>query len=103
MVKLQPLDPHQKPPETIKAIYKHFQKLSIDAIREDFKLLDFQRGLNGEQTKKCKEVKTISGQNVKAACLSLQLHDKLELRPCSDVQVFEHEDAPGEATNLIEF
>ena len=103
MVKLQPLDPHQKPPETIKAIYKHFQKLSIDAIREDSKLLDFERGLNGEQAERCKEAKTISGQNVKAACLSLQLHQKLDWGPCSDVLVFEHEDAPGEATSLIEF
>lgn len=103
MVKSQPLDPHQKPPETIKIIYKHFQKLSIDAIREDSTLLDFQRGLNGEQTKKCKEVKIISGQNVKAACLSFQHHRKLEVGPCVDVLVFEHEDAPGEATNLIEF
>lgn len=103
MVKLQPLDLHQKPPETIKAIYKHFQKLSTDAIREDSTLLDFQRGLNGEQTKKCREVKTIFGPNVKAACLSFQQHRKLELGPCSDVPVFEHEDAPGEATNLVEF
>lgn len=102
MVKLHLLNPHQKPPESIKAIYKHFQKLSIDAIRDDFNLLDFQRGLNGEQSKKCRKVEKILGQNVKAACLSFKLKRKQELGPCLDVPVFEHEDAPGETTNLIE-
>ena len=103
MVQLQPLDSHQKPPESIKAFYKHFQKLSIDAIDEDLKLLDFQRGLNGEQGKKCREIEKILGQNVKAACLCFRHQRKQEFGPCSDVPVFEHEDAPGEATNLIEF
>lgn len=103
MVELQSRDPYQKPPESIKAIYKHFQKLSVDAIHEDFKLLDFQRGLNNEQWKKCREVEKILGQNVKAACLCLQHHRKQELGPCSDVPVFEHEDAPGKATDSIEF
>lgn len=102
MAKLKPLDPCQKPPESIKAIYKYFQKLSIHAIHEDFKLLDFQRGLNSEQGKKCREVDKILGQNVEAACFCFRYLRKQELGPCSDVPVFEHSDAPGEATYLID-
>lgn len=100
MAKLQHLDARQKPPESIKAYYKYFQKLSIDIIQDDFKIIDFQRGLTSEQLKKCREVEKILGQAVKTACLCFQHHIKQELELFPDVPVIEHEDAPGGSTQL---
>lgn len=100
MASFQHLDARQKPPESIKAFYKYFQKLSIDIIQEDLKIIDFERGLTSEQLKKCREVEKILGQAVKAACLCFQHHMKQELELFPDVPVIEHEDAPGEEIKL---
>ena len=102
MAKPQSLGARQKPPESIKAIYKHFQKLSIDTIQEDIRLLDFQRGLTIEQKTRCRKVETVLGQNVMAACLCFRHYTKQASELFPDVPVFEHEDARGEAMNAVE-
>lgn len=105
MVKLQHLDAWQKPPESIKAVYKYFQKLPSDIMQDDPKLLDFQRGLSNEQKTSCRKIDDILGQAVAAACFSFRHHIKQESELFSNVPVFEHNDAPGEANgfrNLLE-
>lgn len=37
------LDPHARPPDDIKDLYKHYQKLKGEALLEDPDLLDLQR------------------------------------------------------------
>lgn len=39
----QDLDPHARPPEQIKSLYKRYQKLKGDALFKDVDLLDLQR------------------------------------------------------------
>lgn len=98
------LDARQKPPENIKAIYKYFQKLPHEIIEHDPKVLDFRRGLDNDvQLKKCREIGKIPGQNMVSACLCFRDREMQAVELFSDVPVFEHEDAPGEATRLLEF
>lgn len=97
----QSLDARQKAPGSIKEIYKYFQKLSLDVIQEDSKLLDFRRGLSNDQIKLCREVGKVLGENVRSACLCSQLHDKHLLGLFPDVPVFEHQHAPGEPIHSI--
>lgn len=95
MARIQALDARQKPPESIKASYKLYQKLSLEAISTDPGIIDFSRGLSIEQAQKCKQVSRISYDCVRLACHRFRHTRNEEPRPPREIAVFEHEDIPG--------
>lgn len=96
MAEIQTLDPRQKPPELIKNVYKLFQKLAPDAIDHNTEILDFERGLNAEQSKKCQEVDQIHHDTLKSACLHFERRSLQKLWSYyTNVPIFEHHDVPG--------
>lgn len=97
MARIQLLDARQKPPAAIKASYKLYQKLSLEAIVTDPGIIDFSRGLSTEQAKKCKQVSKILYGTVRLACLQLNHLRNEEAWPPKDIAVYEHEEIPGEA------
>lgn len=100
MARIQALDTRQKPPELIKASYKFYQKLSLEAISTDPTIIDFSRGLSTDQAKKCKQVSQIPYDTVRLACLQLN-HPRNEASwPPRDIAVFEHGEIPGKALEL---
>lgn len=89
-------DAYQKPPGQIRAVYKDYQKLSPTSLAGDMEMIDFERGLNHEQSIKFKEVRRIPGHLLLTAC-----SDFGEMQPedlsasVVDVPIFEHDDLPG--------
>lgn len=101
MARIQALDARQKPPESIKASYKLYQKLSLEAISTDPGIIDFSRGLSIEQAQKCKQVSKISYDSVRLACHRFRHTGNEEPWPPREIAVFEHEDIPGEAMEAL--
>lgn len=101
MARIQALDARQKPPEPIKASYKLYQKLSLEAISTDPGIIDFSRGLSTEQARKCKQVSKILSDTVRLACLRFKHPRNEETWPPRDIAVFEHEEIPGEAMKVF--
>lgn len=97
MARIQALDARQKPPESIKASYKFYQKLSPEAISTDPNIIDFSRGLSTEQAKKCTQISKIPYDTIRLACLRFNHRRYEEPWPPRDKAVFEHEEIPGEA------
>lgn len=97
MASIRDLDPLQRPPESIKAIYKLYNKLANKALDADPNVLDFTRGLNLEQLTKVLEVSTIPQDEVYGSCLRLENQESLNAGSVhQSVSVYEHSDVPGE-------
>ena len=62
------LDPRERPPESIKAFYKRYQKASLAAIDSDPNVLDLARQLSLEQSDKVKIVGHVHADTIKKAC-----------------------------------
>lgn len=101
MARIQALDARQKPPQSIKVSYKLYQKLSLEAISTDSSVIDFSRGLSTEQANKCKEVGKIFYDAVRLACLRFKHPINEELWHPRDIAVYEHEEIPGEAMEVM--
>lgn len=91
------LDAHDRPPESIKSVYKKYQKLTLEAIQSDPLILDFRRGLNGEQQCSVRKVDNVPQSSISAACSYLGL---AEAHKCMEldlhVSVYESETISGE-------
>ena len=90
-------DPCERPPSPIKDVYKKYQKLTPEVINSDTSVLDFRRGLDGEQQSKVRKIGTVPQSSIDAACSHLALAEVHQcLEPSVDVSVYESEAVPGE-------
>ena len=97
MARIESLDSGEKPPEAIKGLYKHYQKLTSDSLQTDLHILDFRRGLSHGQQVAVKDVDRVLASTIDAACSHLDGFKNQEpLSSNLDVQIYEAEDLPGE-------
>ena len=91
-------DTHALPPKFIQDAYWHYNKLKTQDLDNDLLIIDFARGLTGEQTTALRLVNTIGSSNISAACGAFQ-HEALDsngpLPTSADAPVYEHRDFPG--------
>lgn len=90
------LDARDRPPESIKSVYKGYQKVTLEAIQSDPRILDFRRGLNGEQQCGVRKVDSVLQSSISAAYSHLGLveaHKGIQLS--LPVSVYEIEALPG--------
>ncbi len=101
MARIKSLDTHQRPPESIKSIYKFYQTLKLDDLDVNPDILDFRRGLSLEQKEQCKQVDTMLSETVRDACIRFghprQDDDDDDYAHFVDTPIFEHGKVPGEA------
>ena len=90
------LDARERPPESIKELYKRYQKLTLEAIRSDPTILDFRRGLSGEQQCKVRRVSSVPRSSMDAACSHLRHPEARKAVAPNVVPVYEIEAVPGE-------
>ena len=91
------LDTRDGPPESIKGIYKRYQKLTLEAIQSDPNILDFHRGLSDEQQYKVRKIDSVSLSSIDAACSHLRLDEAYKgVARSADVSVYEIDAIPGE-------
>ena len=100
MASIKGLDPHQKPPEAIKSVYKYHEKLAPKAINIDPDIVDFARGLNDVQQTKINRVGVLTGYTWQTSYS--RFHNQKSPTPGASndvpIPVYEHEGLPGESS-----
>lgn len=96
---MQGLDPHQRPPDTIRVVYKKYQKIKAKDLDTDPDLIDLPQTSKDrlpqgvrvvrelEATGLAETFRVFAGADAKA---SDQPQD-----PASKIPIYEHEDMPG--------
>ena len=96
------LDARDRPPESVKKVYRRYQKLTLEAIQSDPAILDFHRGLSGEQQRGVRQLGSASLSSIVAAYSHLRLAGAHEgVAPSLDVPIYESEAIPGEPCKLL--
>ena len=98
------LDPHQRPPQAIKSIYKQYEKLTTKAIDIDPNIVDFVRGLSNVQQSKISSVGTVAGKTLQKSSLCISDRKILDSQAAADMwaPVYEYEGIPGETSYSIQ-
>ena len=96
MARIRGLDPRQKPPESVKAVYKHYEKLTAERIDRDAEVVDFVRGLNCPQRSKITKVGNMTGCKLENSGSRISIGEASESDYVS-VPVYQHEGLPGES------
>jgi alkylated DNA repair protein alkB family protein 1 len=85
-------------------MYKKYQKMDDAAIDNDLAVVDFTRGLNGNQKERIVSVEEISSELIVSAMKAFKAQNRVDgeevkggdenfaARPCT---VYEHKDFPG--------
>lgn len=93
------LDPHRRPPFSIKALYKRYQRASFAAIDSDQGILDLRhldREDSGRQSRELRIVDHIRSEILETACASFGSHGigKFHLQN-EDLPCYESQTVPG--------
>ena len=98
---IKSLDAYARPPESIKGVYKKYQKLGIEAIQSDPTILDFRQGLSEEQECGVRKVGCVPLSSISAACSHLKVAESHKgLAPDADVPIYGVAAAPGEQSKF---
>lgn len=96
MANAEGLDPHQRPPNFIKNVYKYYQKLQTTAIESDPKVFDLQHGSKPTSGIGVVECGKISRSIIDTSCSIIEKDYRADLDTLSqDVVVYEAKDIPG--------
>lgn len=90
------LDPHQRPPDSIKDVYKKYQKMKPKDLDRDLDIVDLPGSLDTSAKEKVRIVEEWSGHELTAAFRAFsgqdgQTYTDLPRR----IPVYEHADMPG--------
>lgn len=88
------LNPHQKPPEHLRTLYKHYQKLNPADFEKDPDLVDLSHGLDTRHTNMVHCLRTIATATLHEP-LSWFGEKKMSDSLSSSVLVYEHAALPG--------
>ena len=90
------LDARDRPPESIKRVYKKYQKRTPEAIQSDPNVIDFRQGLSDEQQGNVLKVGSVLPSSIDAACSHLDSTDAHEdVASSMSLPVYETEAVPG--------
>lgn len=62
MAPYEKFDAHAKPPENARITYKKYQKMTLKDIEIDADIVDFNRGLDAEQQRRCVKKGTLDSE-----------------------------------------
>lgn len=88
-------DTHAIPPKFVQLAYLHYNKIKIPDLNADDNVIDFRRGLTEEQSLVVKPIGTISGLAIRRACSIYDGGQEPDENMIQDVQIYEHQDFPG--------
>lgn len=90
------LDPHQRPPDRIKDVYKKYQKMKPKDLDQDLNIVDLPESLNTSAKDKFRIVDELNGHDLTAAfqAFSGQAGQTYADLP-PNIPVYEHADMPG--------
>jgi hypothetical protein len=93
---MEHLDPHQRPPDSIKDVYKRYQKMKPKDLDQDLDIIDLPDSLTMSAKDKVRIVEEWSGHELTAAFRAFSGQDGqtyADLPP--RIPVYEHTDMPG--------
>jgi hypothetical protein len=91
------LDPHERPPEGIRRVYKEYQKMKPHDLERDGNILDLSDDLPASLQDRVRVVAEWRREDVLTAfrAFSGEGARDLDSAATSSVSVYEHEDMPG--------
>lgn len=96
MMKTEQLDTHERPPDSVKNVYKFYQRLPKNDLDEDLDILDFGRGLSPNGHDKIMHRGSISSSDIDRACCQLgELYNTDQSEKGGSRQIFEVKGIPG--------
>ena len=87
-------DPNQKPPESLKALHKFYQKASADHLASDTSVLDFSSLQEGLTSTRLRTVRTLKGPRLQEIFSHFEGYGEISA-DADDVTVYENADLPG--------
>ncbi|KAL9607555.1 MAG: hypothetical protein Q9167_007537 [Letrouitia subvulpina] len=90
------LSPYDRPPASIRTLYKFYQKLPPEALKTNPHIIDFQSGPEDLQRHRLKQISAISYHLVNSQCAEFDSDfAKANNVTNNDVPVYEYADLPG--------
>ncbi|KAI9702944.1 MAG: hypothetical protein M1836_008158 [Candelina mexicana] len=99
MARGQPYDAHERPPKAFRDVFKLYSKKESGALDLDPAILDFRRGMTGDQQSALLQTNSISRDHLLALCNQFHaidsLNDQRAFTNNSDFPIYEARDIPG--------
>ncbi|KAI4162301.1 MAG: hypothetical protein LQ342_004015 [Letrouitia transgressa] len=96
MSKISNLSPYARPPASIKTTYKFYQKLTLEALKTNPNIIDFQSSPEDLQHHRLKQISSVSCDLINSQCAEFDGDfAKANHVTNNDVPVYEHADLPG--------
>ena len=91
------LDPHERPPDGIRNVYKKYQKMGLEQLNQDTEIIDMSSQETASLNNKVRVVKQHEAEQLTATFRAFAGQDMVALDPDlpSSMPVYEHEDMPG--------
>lgn len=90
------MDPHQRPPDSIKDVYKKYQKMKSKDLDQDPDIVDLPTSLHTSAKDKVRIVEEWSGNDLTAAFRAFSGQDEQTYAELpARIPVYEHADMPG--------
>ncbi|KAH7119678.1 alkylated DNA repair protein AlkB [Dendryphion nanum] len=89
------LDPHQRPPDSMRAIYKKYQKMQPGDLLNDIDIVDLGNHLSDIQKNKISPVRNLAPEELNRVFGSFTADNSGHDYYTQPVPVYEHEDMPG--------
>ncbi|KAF2624589.1 hypothetical protein BU25DRAFT_493563 [Macroventuria anomochaeta] len=90
------LDPHQRPPDSIKDVYKKYQRMKLQDLDQDPDIVDLPKSLHTSAKDKVRIVEEWSGDDLTAAFRAFSGQDGQTYAALpSRIPVYEHANLPG--------
>ena len=107
MASSQHHDPHERPPDHIRNVYKKYQKMKLRDLDKDPDIVDFKRGLSEKQKRHIKVIKEYKPEELTPAFRAFEgIQDPTDSQGSlidSLILVYEHSDMPGICYSFIYF
>ena len=107
MASSQRLDPHERPPDHIRNVYKKYQKMKLRDLDKDPDIIDFKRELSDEQKRHIKAIKEHKPEELAPAFRAFEgIQEPTNSQGSlidSPIFVYEHSDMPGITILFIYF
>jgi alkylated DNA repair protein alkB family protein 1 len=96
---MQHLDPHQRPPDSIRRIYKKYQKMKLQELDLDDDIVDLSTEPHSPLLSKVRVVEHVEAEDLRAAFRAFA-GDAIDGKPyepdsIQTLPMYEHKDMPG--------
>lgn len=98
---MEHLDPHQRPPDRIKDVYKKYQKMKPKDLDQDPDIVDLPDSLHTSAKEQVRIVEEWSGHDLTAAFRAFSGQDKQTYAALpARIPVYEHVNMPGKGVEM---